>query len=115
MSTLNKYFGLGKKSVEVIIKEETNAVLNEFPLNILQVHPAAQLHRDRGPHGGERPARARLGKVLLRAEKGHKGDSTTSHLLPLVRESFSVLTFLYGQLACKFYDSTTKGIAPCLA
>ena len=33
MSTLNKYFGLGKKSVEVIIKEETNAVLKEFPLN----------------------------------------------------------------------------------
>ena len=88
---------------------------NEFPLDLLQVHSAAQLHRDRGPHGGERPARARLGKVLLRAEKGHKGDSATSHLLPLVRESFSGLTFLYGQLACKFYDSTTKGIAPCLA
>ena len=33
MSTLNKYFGLGKKSVEVIIKEETDTVLKEFPLN----------------------------------------------------------------------------------
>ena len=33
MLTLNKYFGLGKKSVETIIKEETEAVLKEFSLN----------------------------------------------------------------------------------
>ena len=33
MLTLNKYFGLGKKSVESIIKEETDAVLKDFSLN----------------------------------------------------------------------------------
>ena len=33
MLTLNKFFGLGKKSVETIIKEETEIVLEELPLN----------------------------------------------------------------------------------
>ena len=33
MITLNKFFGLGKKSVETIIKEETEIVLEELPLN----------------------------------------------------------------------------------
>ena len=50
------------------------AMSNESALKstIFQVHSAAQLHRDRGPHGGESPARARLGKILLGTEKGHK-------------------------------------------
>ena len=39
-----------------------------------QVHAATQLHGDRGSHGGEPPARARLGKILFGIEKGYKRD-----------------------------------------
>ena len=35
-----------------------------------QVHAATQLYRDCGPHGGEPPARARLGEMVLGTEKG---------------------------------------------
>lgn len=48
--------------IEVIIDES------------FQVHAATQLHGDRGSHGGEPPARARLGEILLGTEKGHKRD-----------------------------------------